>query len=70
MLIGASIPLVDRVDVAPATGGLFAFGFRISLLLRFCPLAMIGLVDFNEATLDVGRLRRPRAAELAISPEP
>jgi hypothetical protein len=43
-LIGASIHLLDGVETAPATGGLLALGFRISLLLRFCPLAIIGLL--------------------------
>jgi hypothetical protein len=37
----AGFPLIDKVDRAAAGAGVgfFAFGFRISRLLRFCPLA-------------------------------
>lgn len=41
MLMGTRIALVDSVDVVPAVGGLLAFGFRISRLLRLCPLDMV-----------------------------
>lgn len=36
------IPLVNGDAAAAAGSGLFAFGFRISLLPRFCPLAKLG----------------------------
>jgi hypothetical protein len=44
MLIGDSVPLIGKDEIAVAADGLFAFGLRISLLPRFCPLAMIGLL--------------------------
>jgi hypothetical protein len=58
MLIEASVALV-KGDVAAADDGLSAFGFRISLLPRFCALAILGLLcDRSLAT--VGENEWPR----------
>jgi hypothetical protein len=38
---GVSIPLVSRDVAATGPGCLSVFGFRVSRLLRFCPLAML-----------------------------
>jgi len=58
MLVPISIPLVESA-AADAAGGLLAFGFRVSLLLRFCPLAMIGFLCARSIGA-VGENERPR----------
>jgi len=51
--------LVNTDDVAAAAVGLMAFGFRISLLPRLRPLAMIGFL-YDRSVAAVGENERPR----------
>ena len=72
----SGLRVLAAIEVAPGgfpgamiEGALIALRREVPVK-KFVGAMRLGLVDFNEAMLDIGRLRSPGAADRAISPEP